>query len=141
MVQQESGTPTPRGGVRVVVEVGNQYVEPGRTRVEVLPDGRTLVTNRLEEEERRFEGQLEAGRVASLVEQASREAGLQRQADRHRLGLPDEPRYHIKAERGSERILAVDVWRSDLERMSGLARLVQELEGAAAAASQGKAAL
>lgn len=140
MVQQESGTPTPRGGgVRVVVEVGNQYVEPGRTRVEVLPDGRTLVTNRLEEEERRFEGKLEPARVASLVEQASRDSGLQRRADR--LGLPDEPRYRIEAERGGERILAVDVWRSDLERMGGLARLVQELEGAAAEVSQGKAAL
>jgi hypothetical protein len=128
-----AGTQT---GVRVLAEVGNPYVEPGRTRVEVQSDGQVTVLNQLEDETQRAEGKVDPSRISRLVDESSPERFSRQMTER--LGLPDEPRYHIEVERGGQQVLAIDVWRSDLESMPGVARLIRELDAVTKEASDGR---
>ena len=125
-----------RTGGRVVVEVGTPYLEPGRTRVEVLPDGQVLVSNQLEDETRQAEGKIDPARISRLVDDAADEVARRRLTDRP--GLPDEPRYHIEVDRDRQQIIVADVWRSDLQSIPGVARLIRELEAAAKEVSDGQ---
>jgi len=136
MTNQQNAGPA---GPRVVVEVGNEYHEPGRTRIEVHSDGRALASNRLEGKEDRGETNVDVAKIDQVV----REAGpqLQRfQERRMRPGIPDEPRYHIEIE-GEGRRYAVDLWRSELEEIPTLHRLVRDLEEAAQRAVSDRLAL
>ena len=131
MTEQQDGNPenraTPEATLRLVVEVGNEYFPPGRTRVELLPDGRVLATTRLEGREERADGRIEPARAARLIDQAATERVLRLRTS-NRRGIPDEPRYHIEVYRAGERLLTLDLWRSELEQQPELARVVAELE-------------
>ncbi len=119
---------TPEAGLRLVVEVGTEYFPPGRTRVELRPDGQVLATTRLEGREDRADGRIDPARATRLIEQAASDRVLRLRTS-NRQGIPDEPRYHIEVYRSGERLLAVDLWRSELEQQPELARVVSELEG------------
>lgn len=110
----------------VIIEVGNEHFEPGRTRIEVQGDGRALVTNRLEGKDEKGEARVDLARLEPTLREAENQ--MPRVAQRSmRRGLPDEPRYHIELEREGRRVTA-DLWRSELEEMPALHRLVRELE-------------
>ena len=111
---------------RVLVEVGTEHFEPGRTRIEVRADGRTLVTNRLHGKEDRGEVTMDVARFEPMLREARDQ--MPRVAQRStRRGIPDEPRYHIELEQDGRKYSA-DLWRSELEEMPALHRLVRELE-------------
>ena len=118
---------TPGATTRLVVEVGTEYFPPGRTRVELRPDGQVVATTRLDGQEDRADGRIDPARAARLIDEAASERVLRLRTS-NRQGVPDEPRYHIEVYRAGERLLAVDLWRSELEQQPELARVVNELE-------------
>jgi hypothetical protein len=140
MTDQENTGSGEGARLRVLVEVGNEYVEPGQTRIEVQPGGRTFVTNRLEGKEERGETTIDPAKLESSVSAAlSQMSGVQARSTRH--GLPDEPRYHIEVEREGRRVLSAELWRSEVEKIPSLQRLLRELEEAGQRAIDGRLAL
>ena len=125
---------------RIVVEVGNEYFPPGRTRVELQSDGRVLATNRLEGKEEREAGQVDPAVATRLIDVAGSDR-VQRLKTSGRRGIPDEPRYLIQVDRGPERIVTLELWRSELEEQPELARLIAELERIAQENTGGRVAL
>ena len=115
--------------VRILVEVGNEHLEPGRTRIEVRADGRTVVTNRLEGKEDRGEMTIDVAKFEPTLREARDQMPRSTQRGARR-GIPDEPRYHIELEQDGRKYSA-DLWRSELEQMPALNRLVRELEAVA----------
>jgi hypothetical protein len=128
MAEQMTGNrATPATASRLVIEVGNEHFEPGQTRVELEENGQVQVRTRLEGKEDRADGRIDPARAARLLDQAVSNEILQRRgSDRH--GIPDEPRYHIELYQADGRVLATDLWRSELEQQPSLGRLVAELE-------------
>jgi hypothetical protein len=130
---QEKGSP---GQSAVVVEVGNENFEPGRTRAELSDDGRLVVTNRLSGDEGKVELTIEPSRARELVANAAAAgvAGFVSRAS----GIPDEPRYRIVVvERGSK-AAETELWRSEVEEDEQLAKMVQELGSLVERASDGR---
>lgn len=126
--------------VRVVIEVGNEYFEPGLTRAEMWPDGRVHIVNRLEGEERKAESRADPELAARLIDQAGSRSVRELKIGEKR-GLPDEPRYHIEVYRGGERIQVIDVWRSDLPEHRELADLISSLQTVVQRATDGSVLL
>lgn len=125
--EQKSTAPRDEAaGLHVLVEVGNEYVDPGRTRMEVHGDGRVTVANQFEGKEKRGEGKVDVAQLGHWVEAAARETSGW--ADLRRRGVPDEPRYRIVASRDGRRLVDVEMWRSDVETLLTLDRLIKHLE-------------
>lgn len=123
---------------RVVVEVGNEYFPPGRTRVEAISDGQVRVTTRLEGEESQSEGRFDPLEIEQRVADITARPIEQ---DKGKLGLPDEPRYHLLIYRGSERVFDIEMWRSSLQDNPPIEQLVAALNGVAYEVSRGEAIL
>jgi hypothetical protein len=135
--QQARQAGAQEGRIRVVVEVGNESFEPGRTRADIGPDGQVALLSRLEGAETRAETRLEPERLTRLVDDfAAADQGVAREPGRP--GLPDEPLYHIEVYRNDVRVNEMNVWRSQLQRSPGLSRLIQTLQELAERASDGK---
>lgn len=120
----------------VEVSVGTPAFPPGRTQVALEPSGRLLVASELEGAERRHEeAKLEPERARELI--ATTGETVARAREGKRLGLPDEPRYHIAWVEGDQRRSA-DIWRSELKEYPEIARLIAELQQAVSEQVEGE---
>lgn len=137
MEQTSQPSDTQSTSLRVVVEVGVESFEPGMTRVEVQANGRALVMNRLEGRENQVEASVEQERISRVMDQVVAETRRQSETPA-RLGLPDEPRYHIALYRDAELVSEAHVWRSQLANNPGIASLVNTLQSMTLEASDGK---
>lgn len=125
---------------RVVVEVGNEYFPPGRTRVEAVSDGQVRVTTRLEGEESQAEGRFDPLEIEQRVADITARP-MEQDQDKGRRGLPDEPRYHLLIYRGSEQVYDIELWRSSLPDNPSIEKLVAALNGVVYDVSRGEAIL
>lgn len=111
---------------RLSMEVGNEALEPGRTRLEVAADGRVLVVNVLDGKLTRAVGEVEGQRATRVIDSLG-ESGMEADMPQ-RTGIPDEPRYRVELFRGSERIREFELWRSQIEEHRDLEEVFRELE-------------
>ena len=139
MTEQSNFDPQPtEAGLQLAVEAGNEFFEPGLTRLELGQDGQVLVTNQLEGKQQQFEGQVDAELAASLIGQVRSSDALMNPELGQRTGLPDEPRYHFEVYRNDQRLLSRNIWRSELEEYPDLEKLLVVLQDITSRFSDGE---
>jgi hypothetical protein len=129
-----------RGEVRIVVEVGNEHFPPGRTRLDLWPEGNCLVVNRFEQEEVRFEGRIAPQRASRLLDQATSGTFWRRKLG-ERPGLPDEPRYHLAVYLADAPVYRCTFWRSEYATDREIGVLIEELQAVVREVTDGRAIL
>lgn len=140
MIDRAGSDMTNAGNVRLVVEVGNEYFEPGRTRLELDRDGQCIVTTRFEGEEARSEGRIDAQRAEAIIERATR-APFWDQPLGDAPGIPDEPRYELTLSGKDIRFKSVHVWRSELHEQPQGRQIISALQGITTEITDGQAIL
>jgi len=120
----------------IVVEVGSEFLEHGKVQVHVAPDGRVRVDKREQGKEDRFEGRTDEARAKQM---SATVEGLRGATYGQRRGVPDEPRYRLRVVRDGATVAELEVWRSELEEVKELGRIIAELSELAQRASNGQA--
>jgi hypothetical protein len=128
MTKMSSETMDREATYSVRVSVGNPAFPPGRTEVELDQTGRMVVTSEMEGSDRvQAEAKLDPERAQELIRSAT--VSMTQAREGKRLGLPDEPRYHVETMIGDRRT-SLDVWRSDLKEYPAIDRMITELQQA-----------
>jgi len=123
-----------------VIEVGNEFFEPGLTHLVLNANGDIQVTTRFNDQEKGYRSQVAPETAARLLERIR--DGMERDVRvGERLGLPDEPRYEIVLLRGGEQLRTVTVWRSELAEQPALQQAIGQLQELTEKMSDGQAIL
>lgn len=125
----------------VVVEVGNEELEHGRVRAELLADGTLVVTRTAEGKEDHFEQTLDRKQAEETIRSADALARLAPLRDRAYRPVPDEALYRIELVSSDEDTVVVEVWQNELDEHEEARRLVQQLGRQVERASDGRAVL
>ena len=125
----------------VVVEVGNEELEHGRVRAELLADGTLLVTRAAEGKQDRFEQTLDRKQAEETIRRADALARLAPLRERGYRPVPDEALYRIELVSGGADTVVVEVWQNELDEHEEARRLVQQLGQQVERASDGRAIL
>jgi hypothetical protein len=117
----------------LVVSVGQEEFEHGRTRLHVEPNGSVRVDNVAFGDKREFETRLGEADVAELF----RSVALGLPSKRHdRPGVPDEARYRFEISRGDRLVASMELWEGELEKEPQARSVLERLRELAASASE-----
>lgn len=125
----------------VVVEVGNEELEHGRVRAELLADGTLRIMRVLEGKQDRFEHKVGAEQAAETIRRADSLARLAPMRDRAYRPVPDEALYRIELVTTGKDAIVVEVWQNELDQHEEARKLVQQLGEQVERASDGRAVL